>query len=46
MTNVEGVKQMDILIMDFAKAFDLINHSLCLHAMVTRPVLFTTPVET
>ena len=33
MTNVEGGKQTDVLIMDFAKAFDRVNHSLLLHKL-------------
>ena len=31
MENVEGGRQTDILIMDFVKAFDKVNHSLLLH---------------
>ena len=33
MTNLEGGKQTDVLIMDFAKAFDRVNHSLLLHKL-------------
>ena len=33
MQNMEGGKQTDILIMDFAKAFDKVNHSLLLHKL-------------
>ncbi|KAI8494635.1 hypothetical protein Bbelb_278610 [Branchiostoma belcheri] len=32
-TNVESGKQTDILIMDFAKAFDRVNHSLLIHKL-------------
>ena len=33
MTNLEEGKQTDILIMDFAKAFDRVNHSLLVHKL-------------
>ena len=33
MTNLEGGKQTDVLIMDFTKAFDRVNHSLLLHKL-------------
>ena len=32
-TNLESGKQTDILIMDFAKAFDRVNHSLLIHKL-------------
>ena len=32
-TNLEGGKQTDIIILDFAKAFDRVNHSLLVHKL-------------
>ena len=32
-TNLEGGRQTDIIILDFAKAFDRVNHSLLVHKL-------------
>ena len=33
MTNLEGGRQTDIIILDFAKAFNWVNHSLFVHKL-------------